>query len=107
MHIDTTLQSAATPRSQSTNPPVLDATVLVEQLKPVIAGFARTLGGGDDQFFDDYCQEGALAICRAVGTHDSARGNLENYAVFCARRHMLNRKRWHKLRSREIAVGSF
>ena len=104
MHIKAILESAGSRHSSSTPH---DATALVNRLRPIIVGFARTLGGGDDRYFDDYCQEGALAICLAVGTHDPDRGQLDHYAVFCARRHMLKRKRWHKMRSREIAAGHF
>lgn len=107
MHIDVIAEAPVAPSSHPaayTNS-VKEFASLIDRIRPVLTGLSRKLAGADRDIQADYFQIGMVGAWEAFRSHDANAGQLEHFAVFCAKRQMLKRRRWQKSRDCEIPAG--
>lgn len=107
MHIDEIVGAHDVPHNGQAAGVRTDAQFeyLLEYLRPMLLGMARNFSMGDRAIQDDYFQVGSVGVWQAFRSHDAARGELEHFAMHCARRQMLNQRRRYCTYDVEISIG--
>jgi RNA polymerase sigma factor (sigma-70 family) len=81
--------------AHSTASPTIESVTaeLFRRMDPVLRGLARKIAGEWIDQREDFFQEGALGVVKAIASFKPNKGNLDHYATRCARGRMLNYRR--------------